>query len=350
MARRKKNLSIIDIALKAGVSIGTVDRVLHNRGRVSEETKSRIQSLIKKNNYIPNVFASNLSRSREVRFGVVFPKRNQDSNYWILPMKGIQKASKELETYNVQIKYYHFDRYSEKSFERALQHASKDRLEGLLIAPILKNVAEEMIPKFCYSRPCVFIDSDVPGIPHLSTIIQDPYRSGILAANLMKKMIAESGTIVIAEIVPGDFHIDERIRGFREGIEEDRRFRLVLYKIESHKGENEFRSSSEKILGENSDLRGIFVSNAWTHPIARHVRSLTKPKEIMIVGYDLVEENKKCLIDGGIDVIISQRPEMQSYEGIHSLFRHTVLRARVDKKIMVPLDVLTKDNVDYYQS
>lgn len=32
-----KNIRIVDIARMAGVSIGTVDRVLHNRGRVSDE-------------------------------------------------------------------------------------------------------------------------------------------------------------------------------------------------------------------------------------------------------------------------------------------------------------------------
>ncbi len=350
MTKKKKILSINDIAVQAGVSIGTVDRVLHDRGRVSEETRARIQSIINKNNYTPNVFASNLSRSRQVQFGVVIPKRNQDSHYWLLAVKGIERARRELEAYNVQVRYYHFDRYSEKSFERALLHTIRDRLEGMLIAPVLKNIAEATVPRCCGSRPCVFIDSDIPGIPHLATVIQDPYRSGILAAHLMKKMISKPGAVIIAEIVPGDFHIDERIRGFRDGIVEDSRFRLSLYKIESHNGEKEFHRMTRRMLSENRDLRGIFVSNVWTHPVARFVKSEAPRREIMIVGYDLVEENRKQLIEGGIDVIISQRPEMQAYAGIHSLFRHAVLRTEVNRNIMVPLDVLTKDNVEYYQS
>ena len=37
-----KKVSIKDVAKRAGVSIGTVDRVIHNRGRVSEKTQKKV--------------------------------------------------------------------------------------------------------------------------------------------------------------------------------------------------------------------------------------------------------------------------------------------------------------------
>lgn len=42
-------MKISEIAKAAGVSVGTVDRVLHNRGRVSKETKANIEKIIKEN-------------------------------------------------------------------------------------------------------------------------------------------------------------------------------------------------------------------------------------------------------------------------------------------------------------
>ena len=39
MNKESPNIRIIDIAEMAGVSVGTVDRVIHNRGRVSEESE-----------------------------------------------------------------------------------------------------------------------------------------------------------------------------------------------------------------------------------------------------------------------------------------------------------------------
>mgnify|MGYP003186547093 CR=1 FL=1 len=41
MNKESSNIRIIDIAEMAGVSVGTVDRVIHNRGRVSEENEKK---------------------------------------------------------------------------------------------------------------------------------------------------------------------------------------------------------------------------------------------------------------------------------------------------------------------
>ena len=41
-----KQATITEIARKAGVSIGTVDRVLHHRGGVSSESRRRVQAIL----------------------------------------------------------------------------------------------------------------------------------------------------------------------------------------------------------------------------------------------------------------------------------------------------------------
>jgi LacI family transcriptional regulator len=62
-----------------------------------------------------------------------------------------------------------------------------------------------------------------------------------------------------------------------------------------------------------------------------------------------VDKNKKYLELGMIDFLISQRPGMQAYEGIRALYRNVILRDKVKKTISVPLDIVTRDNVMYYQ-
>jgi LacI family transcriptional regulator len=52
---KQSNLSIHDVATRAGVSIATVSRVVNEEARgVSNETRARVQSLIKEMNYLPN--------------------------------------------------------------------------------------------------------------------------------------------------------------------------------------------------------------------------------------------------------------------------------------------------------
>lgn len=53
-------MNIYDIAEEAGVSIGTVSRVLNNRGRVKQETRDRILEILKKYNYQPSAAARGL--------------------------------------------------------------------------------------------------------------------------------------------------------------------------------------------------------------------------------------------------------------------------------------------------
>src|SRR5690625_6470580 len=54
-------IKIKDIAQRAGVSVGTVDRVIHNRGKVSQKTQEKVEQAMEELQYLPNVIASNLS-------------------------------------------------------------------------------------------------------------------------------------------------------------------------------------------------------------------------------------------------------------------------------------------------
>ena len=340
--------SIKDIARKAGVSIGTIDRVLHGRGRVSDRTRTRVQQIVANAGYKPNIYARNLSLAKVFRFGVLMPKLDQDSGYWRIPANGINRAHRELGIAKVEVSYYHFDRYVEASFQRAFQKAMQSDLDGYLIAPVLPYAAKRLVATIPTKIPYVFFDSIIPGFEPLASIAQDPYQSGVLAASLISRMKCVDGTVAIIKVTPEDFHITERLRGFRSGIRALPSIVTREYEVDSNGREAAFQSVARKILTENPSLLGVFVSNAWTHPFAQYFNGPRSTKKVCIVGYDLVAQNQKLLEDGMIDFLISQRPGMQGYEGIQALYRHAVLRDRVKKSSFVPLDIITKENVKYY--
>jgi LacI family transcriptional regulator len=341
--------SIKEIALKAGVSIGTIDRVLHKRGRVSKKTQDRVERIVVRLGYKPNIYARNLSLARAYQFGVLMPKLSQDSGYWRLPANGIDRARQQFEHAKVGVRYFCFDRYSESSFARAFSKASRESLDGLLVAPVLARIAERLIVQNPLHIPYVFFDSTIPRANVLSTIGQDPFQSGLLAAHLMISMQGVDGSVAVVKVIPEDFHINERLRGFESGIKTDRTIQTKTYEADSHGGESAFRSVAQQILRENRNLRGLFVSNAWTHPFAHYFNASESRRRVCIIGYDLVGKNQQYLERGLIDFLISQRPEMQGFEGIQALYRHVVLRDKVKKRITVPLDIITKENVQYYQ-
>ena len=98
----KKRVRIKDIAIAAGVSTGTVDRVIHNRGNVLPAVKKRIEEVMKVLDYQPNIMASTLANNRVLKIATLLPDYRKDS-YWESPFKGIEKAIREKDKAYVQI-------------------------------------------------------------------------------------------------------------------------------------------------------------------------------------------------------------------------------------------------------
>ena len=68
MAENNQKLRIKDIAVLAGVSEGTVDRVLHNRGDVSAKSREAVTKVLDEMNYSPNLLARSLASKKQYRF------------------------------------------------------------------------------------------------------------------------------------------------------------------------------------------------------------------------------------------------------------------------------------------
>jgi LacI family transcriptional regulator len=336
------------IAELANVSIGTVDRVIHNRGEVSEATDKNIRSIMKALDYKPNVFARHLVLSKSFQFGVIMPKLTLDSGYWKRSAIGINRAHRELNGQKIKIKYFYFNKYSDSSFEKVTQRVMDNPLDGFLIAPGTTPAFHHFVNKVP-GIPFVIFGSTVPHISCVSCIGQDAYQSGMMAGKLMHLSVREPGSLIIIRINPVDNHIEERRHGFLDYFQSDKEFIITTYDVKGNGKPEHFKKMFNKIIEENKNIRGIFVTNVLAHMIADQLKESALRKKIHLIGYDLVDENVAYLKDGTIDFLISQRPEIQGYRGVYSLYRHIVLKEPVKEKIMMQLEIVTKENIDYYQ-
>lgn len=83
-----------DIAAAAGVSIGTVDRALKDRGRVNPQVAQHIKDLAKEMDYHPNKIASGLvNRSRNYKIAVILHITGND--FFNEVLKGVKKRKKK---------------------------------------------------------------------------------------------------------------------------------------------------------------------------------------------------------------------------------------------------------------
>ena len=202
----KKNIltGVKEIARRANVSIGTVDRVIHNRTGVSENTKSNILEIMKELDYQPNILARRLASKKLLKFATLIPSMSQETEFWKVPLKGIVQAETEIKQYGIEIAKYFYDQNDKNSFVIQSKKILETEIDGLLVAPIFIEESLEFA-KSCNQLkiPQVFINSDIPNESRLSYIGPDLYQSGYLSARLTNYALPESSKILIINISKG---------------------------------------------------------------------------------------------------------------------------------------------------
>ena len=109
-------ITIKDIAREAGVSEGTIDRVLHNRGGVSKKTEANIKEILKIHNFKVNPVASALAMKNKFNIATLMPNYDTDNLFWKSPYLGVLKASQEVANYGVKVNNFTFDQFDPSSY------------------------------------------------------------------------------------------------------------------------------------------------------------------------------------------------------------------------------------------
>ena len=337
-------MTVRGIAELAGVSIGTVDRVLHGRGRVSPETRTRILTIVHESGYAPNPIARHLKLNRRHTFALIMPELDADSGYWSVAHAGVMKALRELAAFGVDVECFTFDRYDRNSFVASVASFDPQAFSGILMAPVLPDESQSFLARLPQDFPVVFFDAQIPTFSPLTRIGQNAFQSGVLAGRLLEAFSRQSGDYLVISVHSEDFHIRERIEGFRSFFGKNKRNILLREYFDIEHREN-LDAIVRRLAGEADSFAGIFVTSASVHGIASELNSARQSRHIAIVGYDLVPENVRGLRAGTIDCILSQRQDRQGYQGLYQLYRHVVLSQRVESEIEIPIDVYLKENL-----
>jgi len=119
--KRPKAPGIREIADALGVSIGTVDRALHDRAGISPATRAKVLSIAKTLGYRPNLAARYLSSRKELRVAVALPR--EIASFWDLVRNGLEDAARPLERTGVRVFHHSYSRLGEGEME-ALEWSS----------------------------------------------------------------------------------------------------------------------------------------------------------------------------------------------------------------------------------
>lgn len=343
----KARVTVKELARLAGVSIGTVDRVLHGRGGVSEETRSRILSLVESRDYKPNVLARQLSLGKTWNFTVLLPRADQDSGYWSLCLEGINAAAKDLAAYSTHVEIVQFDRSDPEAYRRLLDGLVRAPGDGILVAPVLPAVLREALAGLPPDFPYAFFDGSLEGCSPIFSIGQDAFAAGLLAGRLLSLLCPGDSPLAVIAAHPEDRHIRARAAGFASWFEKPGTVtgrRVLLRDCPRFDQPEECGKWLELLFREEPDLRGILVASASGHLAGDWLAATGRKDEVALLSWDLVPHNLRALREGNLDCVISQRPAEQGREGLERLYK-ALVHGQPGGAEMVSSEIFLRENL-----
>ena len=347
-----KRSRIKDIAGLAGVSIGTVDRVIHERFGVAPKTREKVRQILKETNYSPNVMARVLKSRKGYHLVSLLPEPSKNNVFWKKHSVGIARAIEELDLFLVTLTQVTFDMLNEEDFQKKARDVLNYKPDGVLLAPIFKSESISFCTRLKELKiPFVFVDGFIQNTDFLAYIGEDIYRSGRVAGELIDMITPEKSDILIVNIarnIQNVHHLNNRMKGFLNYFEKSGKNKgnKIKLSIPDPSSEN-VKTAIDKTFRKNPGIGSIFMSGSKSYLIASFLEEKGY-KRVNLVGYDLLDENVKYLRSGTIRFLIGQRPEEQTYKGIRKLFEFLSLNKVPENMEYLPVDIITSENVDFF--
>lgn len=345
--------TIKDIAQRAGVSVGTVDRVLHNRPNVSESAAAKVKKVLAEINYQPNIYASALASNKYCTFYLMMPKHESEA-YWEEVEEGAMRCVEVQRDFKITVRTIYYNRFDEDTFVSACDECLTHQPDGVIIVPATLDLTREFTDKLHASNvPFVLLDSYMPDLRPLAFYGQDSFASGYFAARMLSLIATNEKEIMLMRQTSNgrvtSKQQDNREVGFRHYMHDHHpHVRIIETDLPLNVGREVYRQILEQFFTEHTNVHHCITFCSKAHIVGEFLQQ-TNRRNIQIMGYDMVEKNAECLRQGSISFLIAQHGYMQGYNCVDALFRAIILKTPVKPVNYMPIELLTRENVEFYQ-
>ncbi len=341
-------VTLREIAQRLGISIGTVDRAIHNRPDVSEKTRKMVLHAVKKYGYKPDKVARMLSlKPRKVKIGVI--SRKEPSFYWNSVNLGIETAQKEFADFGIEVKLKLQERDSDDYLNDALSELAEAGVDGIALVPRNTSTVRNKIKQIA------------DGGIHIATFNDDLYcssrlfyvgpqekQSGRIAGEMMGRFLNGIGRIIAFNIDIKSWDYAKRLEGFKEVMEEG--FPGIVVTDGNLKRTAVGRlnvPALEHALSEAGRIDGIYnVDGATLAEVATIKSSIDNSAGCVMIGHEIQKTVNELINSGSITACISQDPFSQGYNVIKLLFEYLIEgKMPPYKKMYTRLDVIVRESL-----
>ena len=310
-------VTVQQIADATGVSRGTVDRALNNRGRVDPEVAERIRRTAEEMGYVKKPRKTNGKR-KSCRIGIV--TQLAGASFMREINRGIREAAEELRDRDVEVLVRESFAVDEKEQVDAIDELRREGIDGLAVMPVdAESVREKINELIDDGIPVVTFNSDIVGTRRRCFVGMDNVKSGRTAAGLMKMLTGGQGKVLV---ITGYFtnHVNiSRLAGFVEEIKAS----CPGIEIVGVQGSFDDAAEVEKIVTNTMrtipDLDGILQVSGGQEGLRAAFEALGVEKRPHVIIYDQTPKNEKVLREDVADFLIDQNGYVQGYRPPHIL-------------------------------
>ena len=345
-------IRIKDIAERAGVSVGTVDRVLHERPNVSKKAREKVEKALKEMDYQPNMYASALAYNKDYMFYMIIP-RHDDEAYWDEIEMGASEAAENRRDFGISIKFVYYERFDEASFTEAANVCLKANPDGVTVVPATLRVTQKFTEQLHELRiPFILLDSYMPDLKPLAFYGQDSFQSGYFAARMLMLIANKEKEIMLMKILKngqvGSKQQMNRETGFRHYMM-DHYPNIKILEVNMPWDEPEtYNKTLEEFFKKHPHVHHCITFNSKAHIVGEFLLRSNR-RDVQIMGYDMVPKNAECVRQGSISFLLAQHAYLQGYACVWTLFDAIVMKRKVTPVNYMPIELLTRENINFYR-
>jgi len=335
-----KKPSAADVARAASVSLATVDRVLNNRGGVTQDKERRVLEWARK---LKLDRALNQRAARTLRVAVLIqPPVNP---YHAAVQAHFEAANRDYSAFNIQFRVYHIDPNRTHATCTLITELAPS-CDGLVIVSAHDDaIASSLNALSSEGKLVVTLATPIRGVAAQTYVGPDNRKAGRVAADLMGRFLGREGgeVIVIAGLLSMIGH-EEREMGFRAALRErypQCRVSEVLESLE--KGERAGDLVFDA-LKRNPNIRGVYNASAGAQSVVNAMKALGKRDEIVFVTHELTDDRRRLLREGMIDAIIDQGPALEVRTAVEAIAARFGRADRAPASLITPIHIHTIEN------
>jgi LacI family transcriptional regulator len=333
-----------DVAREAGVSVATVDRVLHGRAGVRKATVARVEETIARLGFRPHAAAAELARGRNYRFCFVMPR---SLNAFMREIQEtVVRERAWLAARRTLVDIVETDVFDPAVLGTTLEEIGR-RYDGVAVValdhPRVRAAIDELMASGIH---VVTLVSDVPSSHRARYVGIDNVVAGRTAGALLGRFLGgRRGKIgLIAGSLALSDHTD-RFIGISRVIASEFPGLEVLRPLEGRDDDATNQRLTARLLADEPDLVGLYNIGAGTSGIATALEASGRSDHVVFVGHDLTAHTRRFLLTGIMDAVISQNPGREARSALRILQALARREPISTAQEVIGIDIIIRENL-----